>query len=83
MIASDDVTEHIFSCSLYMEKKNHSCTLRLLYGRRHLQVGTINRVHDAFVQWSHGNIFIRDKTSVQRKSAVVAESISVDKKCML
>lgn len=72
-----------FSPPIYENKKNHSCTLRPLYGRRRRQVGTINRVHDAFVQWSHSNNFIRDKTSAQRKSVVEAENISVDKKCML
>lgn len=54
-----------------------------IIGRRLLQVRTINRVHDVFVWRSHGNIFICDKTSVQGKSAGVAEGISVDKKCML
>lgn len=35
-IASDDVTEYIFACSLSLKNK-HLCTLRPLYGGRRLQ----------------------------------------------
>lgn len=55
VIVSNDVTEHIFFCSSgkkNKQKKNprHLCTLRPLYGTHCLQVGAINRVHDAFVR---------------------------------
>lgn len=81
-IASDDVTEHIFACSLSLKNK-HLCTPRPLYCGRRLQWGPTNRVRQAFVRWSHGDVFIRDKNEgAEKVCRCRRRCIWTDKSCV-